>query len=38
MTREHFPDREAAETALIRVRDEQLRRGYQVVFMQADQE
>ena len=35
---EHYPDREAAETALIRVRDEQIKRGYQVVFMQADRE
>jgi predicted DNA-binding WGR domain protein len=33
--REHYADREAAEAALIRVRDEQLKRGYQVVFMQA---
>jgi len=32
--REHFPDREAAEAALTRVRDEQLKRGYHVVFMQ----
>ena len=36
--REHFPDRETAELALIRVRDEQLKRGYRVVFMQAGQE
>ena len=33
--REHFDDRELAEEALLRVRDEQLQRGYQVVFMQA---
>lgn len=33
--REHFTDREAAEEALLRVRDEQLKRGYQVVFIQA---
>lgn len=38
VTREHYPDRETAENALIQVRDEQLKRGYQVVFMQADQE
>jgi predicted DNA-binding WGR domain protein len=38
VTREHFPDRESAESALIEVRDEQLKRGYRVVFMQADQE
>mgnify|MGYP001824097065 CR=1 FL=1 len=35
LLREHFPDRESAEAALISVRDEQLKRGYQVVFMQA---
>jgi len=33
--REHYADREEAEAALIRVRDEQLKRGYLVVFMQA---
>jgi predicted DNA-binding WGR domain protein len=38
VTREQFPDRASAEAALIRVRDEQLRRGYQVVFMQAQQD
>jgi predicted DNA-binding WGR domain protein len=37
-TQEHFADRETAEEALIRVRDEQLKRGYQVVFMQAGTE
>jgi predicted DNA-binding WGR domain protein len=30
---EQYPDRESAEAALLRVRDEQLRRGYRVVFM-----
>jgi len=35
IARDHYADREAAEAALIRVRDEQLKRGYQVVFMQA---
>jgi predicted DNA-binding WGR domain protein len=34
VVREHFPDRESAEAALVRVRDEQLKRGYRVVFMQ----
>ncbi|NNG11624.1 MAG: WGR domain-containing protein [Halobacteria archaeon] len=38
LLREHFPDRESAEAALINVRDEQLKRGYQVVFMQAQTE
>ena len=33
--KEHFHDREAAEEALLRVRDEQIKRGYRVVFMQA---
>ena len=33
--REQYANREEAEAALIRVRDEQLKRGYQVVFMQA---
>ena len=35
LLREHYPDRESAEAALIDVRDEQLKRGYQIVFMQA---
>jgi predicted DNA-binding WGR domain protein len=33
--KEHFQDREAAEAALLRARDEQIKRGYQVVFMQS---
>jgi predicted DNA-binding WGR domain protein len=33
--REHYAAREEAEAALIRVRDEQLKRGYLVVFMQS---
>ena len=33
--KEHFQDRESAESALLSVRDEQIKRGYQVVFMQA---
>jgi len=32
--REHFMDRETAEAAMIRARDEQLKRGYRVVFRQ----
>ena len=35
LRREHYPDRETAEAALVKVRDEQIRRGYQVVFIQA---
>lgn len=34
VVREHFPGREQAENALLRVRDEQLKRGYRVVFIQ----
>jgi predicted DNA-binding WGR domain protein len=33
VSRELYPDRETAEAALLQVRDEQLRRGYRVVFM-----
>jgi predicted DNA-binding WGR domain protein len=33
--REHFADHEAAESALLKIRDEQIQRGYRVVFMQA---
>jgi predicted DNA-binding WGR domain protein len=32
--RDHFVDRETAESALLRVRDMQLKRGFKVVFMQ----
>ena len=35
--RDHFPDRSAAETAMLRVRDSQLQRGYKVVFMQGNE-
>jgi predicted DNA-binding WGR domain protein len=35
VVREHYANREEAEAALIRIRDEQLKRGYLVVFMQA---
>ena len=38
LKREHFAGREAAEEALLRARDDQLKRGYQVVFMQAETE
>ncbi|HID48400.1 MAG TPA: WGR domain-containing protein [Chromatiales bacterium] len=31
--RDHFPDRESALDALLRVRDIQIKRGYQVVFL-----
>lgn len=32
--KDHFDNRDAAEAALIRVRDTQLNRGFKVVFMQ----
>ena len=35
--RDHFPDRTAAEAALLSVRDSQLERGYKVVFMQGNE-
>jgi predicted DNA-binding WGR domain protein len=34
LMKEHFPDRDSAQEALMRVRDEQLKRGYRVVFME----
>lgn len=35
LLREHFPDFDAAQNALLKVRDEQIKRGYRVVFMDA---
>ena len=35
LRKEHYPDRETAEGALVKLRDEQIRRGYRVVFIQA---
>lgn len=32
--RDHFLDRESAEQALMQSRDEQIKRGYRVVFLQ----
>ena len=34
VVREHFPDHDLAQQALLKVRDEQLKRGYRVVFIQ----
>ena len=34
MVREHYDDQEQAQQALLKVRDEQLKRGYRVVFIQ----
>lgn len=30
---DHFPDYDSAQQAMLKLRDEQLRRGYQVVFV-----
>ena len=35
--RDHFPDRDTAEAALLRVRDSQIQRGFKVVFMQGNE-
>jgi predicted DNA-binding WGR domain protein len=35
MVRDHYPDRESAEAAMLKHRDVQLSKGYRVVFMQA---
>ncbi len=34
MVKDHYPDRDSAENALLQVRDAQIKKGYQVVFMQ----
>lgn len=38
VVKEHFQDREGAEHAMIKARDEQLRRGYRVVFIQGQEQ
>jgi predicted DNA-binding WGR domain protein len=35
VVRDHYPDRESAEAAMLKHRDTQLSKGYRVVFMQA---
>jgi predicted DNA-binding WGR domain protein len=35
MVKDHYPDRESAEQAMLSARDTQLKKGYQVVFMHA---
>jgi len=35
VVKDHFTDREQAEQAMMLIRDTQLKKGYQVVFMQA---
>jgi predicted DNA-binding WGR domain protein len=34
MVKDHYPDRDSAEMAMLKVRDAQINKGYQVVFMQ----
>lgn len=36
--RDHHATREEAESAMMRIRDDQLRRGYRVVFVQGEQQ
>jgi len=35
VVKDHYPDRDSAEAAMLKLRDAQLKKGYQVVFMQA---
>ncbi len=35
VVKDHYTDREQAEQAMMAIRDAQLKKGYQVVFMQA---
>jgi len=37
LKRDHFPDRDSAQDALLRVRDTQVQRGYKVVFIQGQE-
>ncbi|ALP54188.1 hypothetical protein Tel_14150 [Candidatus Tenderia electrophaga] len=38
LKREHYPDYDTAETALMQSRDTQLKRGYRVVFMEGQRQ
>lgn len=38
VVKQHYPNREGAEQALLIVRDEQLKRGYRVVFIQGQEQ
>ncbi len=38
LKRDHYPDYESAENALIKSRDAQSKRGYQVVFMEGQRD
>jgi predicted DNA-binding WGR domain protein len=35
VVKDHYPDRESAQNAMLSARDAQIKKGYQVVFMQA---
>ncbi len=35
VVKDHYPDRDSAETAMLKLRDAQIKKGYQVVCMQA---
>jgi len=35
LVKDHYPDRESAQNAMLSARDAQIKKGYQVVFMQA---
>lgn len=37
VVKQHFMDRETAEQALLKARDEQLRKGFRVVFIQGQE-
>lgn len=37
VTKLHFTDREQAQNAMIKARDEQIKRGFRVVFVKGDQ-
>lgn len=37
VTRQHFADREGAEQAFLKVRDEQLKKGFRIVFIQGQE-
>ena len=38
MVKQHYTDRDGAEQALLLVRDEQLKRGFRVVFIQGQEQ
>lgn len=38
VVKQHYPSREDAEQALLMMRDEQLKRGYRVVFIQGQEQ